>query len=75
MSEEPVAPMTYHLGWKDTVLALPGMVTRLVVHWSPQSGYGEFPFDAAAAPGYLWHCHILDHEDNAMMRPIQVKRR
>lgn len=31
-----------------------------------------FPFDATAAPGYVWHCHILNHEDNDMMRPIKI---
>jgi spore coat protein A len=74
ISEPSVAPMAYHAGWKDTVVSLPGHVTRLVLHWSPEYG-GEFPFDATAKPGYLWHCHILDHEDNDMMRPIQLLRR
>lgn len=74
ISEDSVAPMVYHAGWKDTVVALPGHVTRLVLHWSQEYG-GEFPFDATAKPGYLWHCHILDHEDNDMMRPIQLLRR
>ncbi|WBB77867.1 multicopper oxidase [Micromonospora sp. WMMD882] len=47
------------LGRKDTVLAYPGDVTRLRVR-----------FDL---PGrYVWHCHILEHEDNEMMRPFQV---
>ena len=26
----------------------------------------------ANGPGYVWHCHILDHEDNEMMRPYKV---
>jgi spore coat protein A len=60
-------------GWKDTVQAHPGMITRILV-----------PFGGAAAPGvpfgqrnrftgdYVWHCHILDHEDNEMMLPYRV---
>ena len=28
-----------------------------------------YSFDATAKPGYVWHCHILEHEDNEMMRP------
>ncbi len=46
-------------GRKDTVIAYPGEVTRLRV-----------VFDL---PGlYVWHCHIVDHEDNEMMRPLYV---
>jgi spore coat protein A len=42
------------------VRAEPGMVTRIIVRFD---GY----------PGrYVWHCHILEHEDNEMMRPYQV---
>src|SRR3984957_4730675 len=47
-------------GWKDTVRADPGMVTRIIARFE---GY----------PGrYVWHCHILEHEDNEMMRPYDV---
>lgn len=46
-------------GWKDTYLMYPGDVTRVITH-----------FDL---PGrYVWHCHILSHEDNEMMRPFHV---
>jgi hypothetical protein len=31
-----------------------------------------FPFDATAGPGYVWHCHLLEHEDKEMMRPYIV---
>jgi spore coat protein A, manganese oxidase len=56
---------------------LPGEVTRIVVRWAPQdieisrvtAGINLYPFDPTGAPGYVWHCHILDHEDNEMMRP------
>lgn len=58
-------------GWKDTVRALPGEVTRILVRFAPQQG-GTFPFDASAAPGYVWHCHMLEHEDNEMMRPMRL---
>jgi len=67
-------------GWKDVVLAPPGMVTRLLIRLAPQSvndanlkpGQNTFPFDPTAGPGYVWHCHILDHEDNDMMRPMVI---
>ena len=35
-------------------------------------GFNPFPFDSTAGPGYVWHCHILDHEDNDMMRPMKM---
>lgn len=55
----PVPRESWERGTKDTVISYPGMVTRLKAR-----------FDI---PGlYVWHCHILDHEDNEMMRPIQV---
>ena len=67
-------------GWKDTIKAFPGEVTRIVVRWAPQyvpvegvtAGVNLYPFDPTAGPGYVWHCHILDHEDNDMMRPYAL---
>ena len=32
-----------------------------------------YPFDPDGGHGYVWHCHIIDHEDNEMMRPTQVQ--
>jgi spore coat protein A, manganese oxidase len=68
--------------WKDTVKTLPGMVTRILARWTPTSipnwlarpGLSLYAFDPTRGPGYVWHCHILDHEDNEMMRPYKVKR-
>jgi spore coat protein A, manganese oxidase len=57
---QPVAPDPTEAGWKDTVRAEPGMITRIIAKFE---GY----------PGrYVWHCHILEHEDNEMMRPYDV---
>lgn len=58
-------------GWKDTVIAPAGQVTVIRLRFLSQNG-SEFPFDATEGPGYVWHCHILDHEDNEMMRPMKV---
>jgi spore coat protein A, manganese oxidase len=55
---EPAAP--HEAGWKDTVQAHSRMVTRIIV-----------PFDGFTGR-YVWHCHILEHEDNEMMRPYEV---
>lgn len=53
-------PEPNELGWKDTVRVNAKTVTRIIV---PFVGY----------PGrYIWHCHILEHEDNEMMRPYEI---
>jgi FtsP/CotA-like multicopper oxidase with cupredoxin domain len=49
----------WETGWKDTVIAYPGEVTRV-----------KAKFDVAGL--YVWHCHILSHEDNEMMLPYCV---
>ena len=37
-----------------------------------QPAAANFPFDPNGGHGYVWHCHIVDHEDNEMMRPDMV---
>jgi FtsP/CotA-like multicopper oxidase with cupredoxin domain len=56
----------------------PGQVTRFIVRWAPTDvaigAAGSYPFDPSAlGQGYVWHCHIIDHEDNEMMRPDTVQ--
>jgi spore coat protein A, manganese oxidase len=57
------------LARKDTVIAFPNMVTKIVAKF-------DLPPGTPVAPGdrfrYMWHCHILEHEDNEMMRPYDV---
>ncbi len=75
----PVAPMPQEIGWKDTVQALPNMVTRILVRFAkadlpantPTASAG-YDFSPNHGHGYVWHCHIVDHEDNEMMRPFTV---
>ena len=55
-----VPPNPSEAGWKDTVRADPGMVTRIIVKFEGYTGR------------YVWHCHLLEHEDNEMMRPFDV---
>jgi spore coat protein A len=52
-------PKSWETGFKDTVTALPGQVTRVRMHFSHP---GQF----------VWHCHIVEHEDNEMMRPYRI---
>jgi FtsP/CotA-like multicopper oxidase with cupredoxin domain len=77
----PQSPDASEGGWKDTLKMKPFEVTRIAVRWAPQRigvanvhpGQNTFPFDPGSqGPGYVWHCHILDHEDNEMMRPYLV---
>lgn len=73
-------PAASERGWKDTVRMNPGEVIRIVVRYAPVEtpvatavpGANLYAFDPSAGPGYVWHCHILEHEDNEMMRPLQV---
>jgi bilirubin oxidase len=52
-------PEAWETGYKDTVIAYPGEVTRVKALYD--------------LPGfYVWHCHIVEHEDNEMMRPFHV---
>lgn len=75
----PINPPAHENGWKDTIQAYPGQVTTIRARFAPQDvlisipGINQFPFNPAAEPGYVWHCHILDHEDNEMMRPYKVR--
>jgi len=79
---DPIPPPDNERGWKDTIQVHPGQVTRIRVRFAPQNadpvrtepGVNLYPFDPTTGPGYVWHCHILDHEDNEMMRPYRVKK-
>jgi FtsP/CotA-like multicopper oxidase with cupredoxin domain len=55
----PMPREPWETGFKDTVIAYPGQVTRVRAQFS--------------RPGqFVWHCHIVEHEDNEMMRPYRV---
>jgi FtsP/CotA-like multicopper oxidase with cupredoxin domain len=54
-------PEPWESGRKDTLIAYPGEITRLVA-----------TFDLEGQ--YVWHCHIIDHEDHDMMRPMAIGR-
>lgn len=59
-------------GWKNVFKMRPGCVTKILVRFSFIHSNSSYPFDPTAEPGYVYHCHILDHEDNAMMRPLKI---
>jgi FtsP/CotA-like multicopper oxidase with cupredoxin domain len=55
----PRGPEPWEIGFKDTVIAYPGQVTRVRLRFG--------------VPGqFVWHCHIVEHEDNEMMRPYRI---
>jgi FtsP/CotA-like multicopper oxidase with cupredoxin domain len=55
----PTPPEPWETGVKDTVIAYPGQVTRVKMRFT-------------TAGQFVWHCHIVEHEDNEMMRPYRV---
>jgi len=67
-------PDATELGWKDTVRMNPGEVTRVAMRFD----LTPVPFAVPASPRlggneFVWHCHILEHEEHDMMRPLVVK--
>ena len=76
-----IPPAANEVGWKDTIIAMPGTVTRIVVPFGGTAAGVPAPYvgDAKNAPiqrftgNYVFHCHILEHEDNDMMSPLVVK--
>ncbi len=56
---KPRPPEAWESGFKDTVISYPGEVTRLRLRFTNP---GQF----------VWHCHIVEHEDNEMMRPYRI---
>ena len=56
---DPIPAEPWESGYKDTVIAYPGQVTRIRARFDKP---GQF----------VWHCHIVEHEDNEMMRPYRI---
>jgi spore coat protein A len=59
LAGDVTAPEPWETGFKDTVIAYPGQVTRVKAQFKST---GQF----------VWHCHIVEHEDNEMMRPYRI---
>jgi len=60
-----VPPLPEEMGWKDTAKAYPGEILRVIAKF-------EVPPLTILPAEYVYHCHILEHEENEMMRPFQV---
>ncbi len=68
-----VAPDFNELGYKETVRMNPGTVTTVIMKFDLPA----VPFTVPASPRtggneYVFHCHILEHEEHDMMRPVVV---
>jgi spore coat protein A, manganese oxidase len=61
MTGNAIQPAPEERGWKDTILCPPGQVTRIITPFSGEPGR------------FVWHCHMLEHEDNEMMRPYLLR--
>lgn len=57
-----IPPAPNERGWKDVVKAPPGQITSIIAKFVPYTG------------DFVWHCHILEHEDYDMMRPLTIIR-
>ena len=56
-----VAPPPAEMGWKDTVQAYPGQITRVIARFENYGGL------------FAYHCHVLEHEDHEMMRQFEAR--
>ena len=71
-----ISPDPNYRGWKETVRMNPGQVTRVIM----KLDLPKVPFNVPGSPRsgmqngheYVWHCHILEHEEHDMMRPLIV---
>jgi len=74
----PLPPGPLETGWKDSVMAPGGQITRLMARWAPQEvahstpGVNQFSIDPTTGPGYLIHCHLTGHEDHDMLRRMPL---
>lgn len=60
-------PEPFELGWNDVVTVHPSEVVHVIAH------FGEFEGQFTDRTGrYMWHCHMVEHEDHDMMRPLEV---
>jgi spore coat protein A len=71
----PRGPDPNEQGWKETVRMNPGECTTVIMRFDLAS----VPFTVAlstrtgvAGHEFVWHCHILEHEEHDMMRPLIV---
>lgn len=68
-----IPPAPEEMGYKDTVKAYPGLVTRVRARFElPWTSMFDFNWKTRSFGKWVYHCHILEHEENDMMRPFEV---
>ena len=76
-SGPPIPPDPNELGWKETVRMNPGEVTTVIARFAtpvlPTRAMANAESPRTGGKEYVWHCHILEHEEHDMMRPIVIK--
>jgi len=74
---DPIPPDPNELGWKETVRMNPGEVTTIIMQFNlpslPTAAMRNAVSPRTGGKEYVWHCHILEHEEHDMMRPLIVE--
>lgn len=72
----PIPPDPNEIGWKETVRMNPGEVTTVIMQFNlptlPTAAMRNAVSPRTGGHEYVWHCHILEHEEHDMMRPLVV---
>jgi spore coat protein A len=71
----PIPPDADEIGWKETVRMNPGEVTTVIMQFNLPTLPASMGNPVSPRTGgheYVWHCHILEHEEHDMMRPLVV---
>jgi spore coat protein A, manganese oxidase len=74
---EPMPPDANEIGWKDTVRMNPGEITTVIMQFDlpslPTTAMRNAVSPRTGGKEYVWHCHILEHEEHDMMRPLVIE--
>jgi FtsP/CotA-like multicopper oxidase with cupredoxin domain len=71
----PMPPDANEIGWKETVRMNPEEVITLIMQFklpTLPASMGDPLSPRTGGHEYVWHCHILEHEEHDMMRPLVV---
>jgi spore coat protein A len=72
---DPMPPDANEIGWKETVRIPPGEIATVIMQFNlPRlpASMGDPLSPRTGGHEYVWHCHILEHEEHDMMRPLIV---
>ena len=76
-SGPPMPPDANEIGWKETVRMNPDEITTVIMQFKlpglPTAAMRDAVSPRTGGREYVWHCHILEHEEHDMMRPLIVR--